>query len=208
VLEAALQRIARPPYLLVGHSWGGVLIREFAGRYPQEVAALVFVDPTNWTETAAGRAQYVFGPLGHAADGEALRLKIDEYFYKEAGDFAPAVQAEIDVSREARRRDFLSFVRLPMPSVPVVVVLTTQWPHELPQELTLPFDGSQYQDLVLSYRIHSMAMFCHGVPDGMLVTTSRSGHYIQVDEPELVAWAIRRVLGSRPGLKRKGSGLQ
>ncbi len=33
-----------PPYVLVGHSYGGMLIRVFAHRYPNEVAGLVFLD--------------------------------------------------------------------------------------------------------------------------------------------------------------------
>jgi pimeloyl-ACP methyl ester carboxylesterase len=32
------------PYVLVGHSFGGFVIRVFAGRYPDEIAGLVFVD--------------------------------------------------------------------------------------------------------------------------------------------------------------------
>jgi pimeloyl-ACP methyl ester carboxylesterase len=35
-----------PPYILVGHSFGGPLVRVFAGMYPQEVVGLVLVDPT------------------------------------------------------------------------------------------------------------------------------------------------------------------
>jgi pimeloyl-ACP methyl ester carboxylesterase len=38
-------RIA-PPYILVGHSFGGPFIRVFAGMYPGEVSGLVLVDPT------------------------------------------------------------------------------------------------------------------------------------------------------------------
>jgi pimeloyl-ACP methyl ester carboxylesterase len=34
-----------PPYILVGHSFGGLLIRAYANFYPQDVAGLVFVDP-------------------------------------------------------------------------------------------------------------------------------------------------------------------
>jgi pimeloyl-ACP methyl ester carboxylesterase len=34
-----------PPYVLVGHSGGGLYVRVFAHRYPDEVAALVLVDP-------------------------------------------------------------------------------------------------------------------------------------------------------------------
>ena len=34
-----------PPYLLVGHSFGGLTMPLFAARYPQETAGLVLVDP-------------------------------------------------------------------------------------------------------------------------------------------------------------------
>jgi pimeloyl-ACP methyl ester carboxylesterase len=36
-----------PPYVLVGHSYGGMNIKLFAYRYPSEVAGLVFVDPSH-----------------------------------------------------------------------------------------------------------------------------------------------------------------
>ncbi len=35
-----------PPYILVGHSFGGPFIRVFAGMYPGEVGGMVLVDPT------------------------------------------------------------------------------------------------------------------------------------------------------------------
>jgi pimeloyl-ACP methyl ester carboxylesterase len=34
-----------PPYVLVGHSFGGLIIRAYARSHPTEVAGLVFVDP-------------------------------------------------------------------------------------------------------------------------------------------------------------------
>lgn len=37
---------ARPPFILVGHSVGGLLIRMFANRYPEMVGGMVFVDPS------------------------------------------------------------------------------------------------------------------------------------------------------------------
>jgi pimeloyl-ACP methyl ester carboxylesterase len=42
MLQAA--RIA-PPYLMVGHSFGGLVVRRFAAEYPQEVSGVVLVDP-------------------------------------------------------------------------------------------------------------------------------------------------------------------
>ena len=42
-----------PPYILVGHSFGGLLIRAYAYLRPQEVAGLVLVDPvcvSSWAD--------------------------------------------------------------------------------------------------------------------------------------------------------------
>lgn len=41
-----LSKGLKPPYVLVGHSLGGLYIQYFARRYPEEVAALVLVDST------------------------------------------------------------------------------------------------------------------------------------------------------------------
>jgi len=35
----------QPPYVLVGHSYGGLLVRVFAHMYPEETSGLVLVDP-------------------------------------------------------------------------------------------------------------------------------------------------------------------
>ncbi|WP_432508114.1 alpha/beta fold hydrolase [Kineococcus esterisolvens] len=44
-LRQALHRSGHaPPYLLVGHSMGGLFVREFTHRYPDEVAGLVLVE--------------------------------------------------------------------------------------------------------------------------------------------------------------------
>jgi pimeloyl-ACP methyl ester carboxylesterase len=40
------------PYVLVGHSYGGLLVRAFAAAYPEEVAGLVLVDPVAVEEWA------------------------------------------------------------------------------------------------------------------------------------------------------------
>jgi pimeloyl-ACP methyl ester carboxylesterase len=41
------RRNIRPPYVLVGHSAGGLYMQLFARRYPEEVAGLVLVDSTH-----------------------------------------------------------------------------------------------------------------------------------------------------------------
>jgi pimeloyl-ACP methyl ester carboxylesterase len=41
-----------PPYVLVGHSFGGMLVRVFAARYPSEVAGVVLVDASHEEQDA------------------------------------------------------------------------------------------------------------------------------------------------------------
>jgi len=40
----------RPPYILVGHSFGGLVMRRYAAMYPEEVAGVVLVDPMRCEE--------------------------------------------------------------------------------------------------------------------------------------------------------------
>ncbi|MGB8099117.1 MAG: alpha/beta hydrolase [Terracidiphilus sp.] len=50
-LHALLQAAGvRPPYVLVGHSFGGLVMRRFALSWPEEVAGLVLVDPMRCEE--------------------------------------------------------------------------------------------------------------------------------------------------------------
>lgn len=47
-LRAALQKAGiEPPYVLVGHSFGGIHARVYAARYPQDVAGVVLVDSSH-----------------------------------------------------------------------------------------------------------------------------------------------------------------
>src|SRR5687767_720815 len=66
-LQTLLARLGvTPPYVLVGHSWGGALIRFFAGRYPDQIAGLLYIDPTDITQTPADEIA-VFEAIGAGA---------------------------------------------------------------------------------------------------------------------------------------------
>lgn len=64
-----------PPYVLVGYSFGGPYIRVFASLYPDEVAGMVFVDPTQESFMAMLNVQ--FPELNVVS--EADRLAQDEW---------------------------------------------------------------------------------------------------------------------------------
>jgi pimeloyl-ACP methyl ester carboxylesterase len=44
------RRNIRPPYVLVGHSLGGLYMQYFARNFPAEVSGLVLVDSTHWDQ--------------------------------------------------------------------------------------------------------------------------------------------------------------
>jgi pimeloyl-ACP methyl ester carboxylesterase len=54
----------KPPYILVGHSFGGLVMRRYALSYPEDVAGLVLVDPMRCEE---------WPPLDPAKQGELER---------------------------------------------------------------------------------------------------------------------------------------
>lgn len=57
-LRATLRsRGLAPPYVLVGHSLGGLYLQLFARRYPQEVAALVLLDSSHPAQLAGARGR-------------------------------------------------------------------------------------------------------------------------------------------------------
>jgi len=83
-LHAAL-RAARlpPPYLLVGHSAGGIYVRVFAATYPAEVVGLVLVDPA--PEDFYARAQ---------RDFPRVFARLDSMDMADIGSRPPGEQAE------------------------------------------------------------------------------------------------------------------
>ena len=75
-LHTALEKAGiKPPYVLVGHSLGGVYVRVFADAYPNEIAGLVLVDPSQeafdeWTKkNAAQQRKAEEGRVSQAAQG-------------------------------------------------------------------------------------------------------------------------------------------
>jgi pimeloyl-ACP methyl ester carboxylesterase len=51
------RRNIRPPYVLVGHSLGGLYMQYFARNYPEEVTGLLLVDSTHWDQQLVIDAQ-------------------------------------------------------------------------------------------------------------------------------------------------------
>lgn len=79
-----------PPYVLVGHSLGGLYMQYFARRYPQEVAGLVLVDSTHPTQLE-GAGAIERQPLW-------VRLMLKMFLFgQRKGEFASAARTGQDV---------------------------------------------------------------------------------------------------------------
>ena len=178
---------------------GGPIIHSFAATYPKEIAGLVYVDPTDFTQTEADIL--ALWEKAGAKDGRDGLRKMQEQMMASA----PAgVKAEF---RELDRMERGGFAELRAagdpPDVPVVFLVAGKpspaADGHLPWRLRPIFSGEP--------RTAARSFFEAGAArlEGTLVHTSKSGHFIHATEPELVVWAIQRVLSSaatHPELER------
>ncbi len=175
----ALLRAARVPgpYVLVGHSLGGMFVRLYASTYPREVAGLVLVDatyellrdlltPDQW----AGFVRYTLEP---------------------PVDLDPPLEL-IDVDASVDQILAATALRPLRPTMPLVV-LSHGLPPELPPDVEFP---PGYPDLATLERASQAAQSELGrlLPYARHVIAKRSGHYIHNAQPKLVIDAVRREL--------------
>lgn len=190
-LRRLLRQIgADPPYILVGHSWGGMLMRYYAGYHPQEVAGLVFADPAPML-TLERSANFV--PFEAVGAGESGHDAYWEGFSGLVSRAAPAVRAEFAMLRALLDMELADRDLRPMPAVPLVVIVAGRF-QPLPIYDQFPFDGRAYFDADLRHRIQALQEWTLASPDGLLLATSRSTHAIPRDAPDLIIWSIRHVL--------------
>ena len=192
-LRRLLEKLgADPPYVLVGHSWGGSLARYFAGYYPTDVVGLVYVDPGPIVTQSLSDEVAPFDSIG------AGRAGYDAFWSAYATLFArarPAVRAEFDVyrglmTRAAEERDLR-----PAPDVPVVVLVAAKPYPPLPG---LPYDAGAHFRADLRQRVRMLQEWALASPRGTLVVSNHTSHAVAREDPELIVWAVSRVLSRGP----------
>ena len=159
------------PMILVGHSYGGFVIRQFAATYPAQVAGLVFVDPA--IETLELELKKI----------DAQKVKQDQQ--RLASLAPPAAKADL-----ALVEAIFDQARLPntaaLPDVPSVMMTSIQARKQN------PFYQETAPALQVKRDLH--AKFFQQFSNGAHLVTNRSGHHIQMDEPHLVIGAIEQVI--------------
>ncbi len=180
-LHALLTKARIPgPYVLVGQSVGGLNVRVFANRYPEDVAGMVLVDSMH-------EDQFVtLGPMlpppfpGEPAELTGLR----QFWTKEWTDPSKNVEGIDFVACRAQGHAVTSLGDLPL------VVLTADYEHarELsaaPTEFRRAWAARWWE---LQERLASLSSASmHRLVPG-------AGHFIQRDVPDAVIAAIREVV--------------
>jgi len=172
-----------PPFILVGHSYGGLLARAFAVRHPEWVAGMVLVDPSDER----------FNPALRKLD--AARAAADDKQF--AAIVPPKFQPELALLQPVL--DSGTFpVAGKLPDVPVVVLTSVEQADKPEFFLQTP------QAVAIKRDLH--ADFLRQFSDGSQVLTDKSGHGIQQEQPELVVAAVNKVIAAadkRAGLAGK-----
>ncbi len=175
-LHALLQAAMVPgPYVLVGHSYGGMFARLYASTYPSEVVGMVLVDafsegledqmtPDQWTAY-----EELFQPVPEALAG---------YEDLEFTDLDTSVSQVREATAESPLR--------PQPLIVLSRGQAMEMPADLPGGLT--GEGLEQAWTVEQDRLAAL------LPDARHVIAHESEHYIQLQQPELVIAAVREVV--------------
>jgi pimeloyl-ACP methyl ester carboxylesterase len=166
---------AAPPYVLVGASYGGMLVRLYTSLHPAEVAGLVLVEGVHEQQVQR------FGGLDPTYPA-AFRSSFEDRLR------ALGPGPEANEIRETMRIQAAGAVAgmAPLPDIPIAV-LTSMKSDPAASSVNATARGHEV------WRAMHAEWFQRS-RDGLHLETSRSGHHIQDDEPELVVQAVRFVL--------------
>jgi pimeloyl-ACP methyl ester carboxylesterase len=209
-IEQLLRDLEAPkPWILVGHSMGGLNVRLVASLFPDEVSGLVMVDPSHEAmldDEAALKSSKRFAsvvrlmvataPLGTARIlgrtyskivAAQARQPIEDHELMAASTSLTlcsvhglrAVAAEL-VGLPATLQEIASTTaQHPLPPIPLTVITASAPARSKAEESARETIG----------KLH--AQQAAAVPTGRQVLAPRSGHLVPIDQPELIAAAVR-----------------
>ncbi len=220
-LHTLLQRSGIPgPYVLVGASFGGLLNRLYARRYPEDVAGMVLVDAAHEEQYTPELIQQTVRRMGRVMPlvYAVLRLFIwsglpaivprlrpvpgyfklppearETYGALLAADSRMVTAQADELSAVMESHSLMRAARVTsLGDIPLVVLRHGLTPKQMTPELT---------ELMESTHQRLQAELAAQSTNGRLTIAENSGHAIQFDQPELVVAAIREVVEAVRGVE-------
>jgi pimeloyl-ACP methyl ester carboxylesterase len=153
-----------PPYILVGHSIGGLNVRLYASENPDEVVGMVLVDSSHEDEYA---------------DYAALMSPADKktYLDHEGGENFE----KFDLLTSAQQVRSAG----PLPDIPLIVLTHGHPDPDTANNVNTPKNEEIWRKL--------QEDLAHRVPHGVDLIAQKSGHFIQNDRPDLVINSIHEI---------------
>ncbi len=182
-----------PPYVLVGHSFGGLTVRILAARREQTVAGLVLVDTVHerqfqhmkavgvHTPTAPTGRRFVITNPGIVPEGLPESVKPLAQRLAAMPKAVRALYGELEWMRTSARQ--VGSIRR-VPDAPVIVLSRGPRPGDTSLE-TARLDGAW---LDLQHRLAG------SMSNSAIQVVDDSGHHIHLDRPEQVVAAIRALV--------------
>jgi pimeloyl-ACP methyl ester carboxylesterase len=163
-LHALLQKSGIPaPYILVGHSMGGLIVRVFAYRYPSETAGMVLVDPSD--EGTDARLHSKMTP----EQWDSYRAWMKKHLEN------PIMRLDMEAMTSGQE----AAAAVPLPSVPKILLSASQ----------IEESSKVFREVAIE--LHKE--WVQKTPNAELVPVPTSEHYIQIVAPETVISAIKRL---------------
>lgn len=199
------------PYVLVGHSLGGVIVRQFALAHPQDVVGMVLVDSATEQQSTrfpdAINASLAGAPrllrlMSLAGDAGLLALYpgIFPLSTQLPVDTAATFQTLVVSSGKIFRTSLAEMIEMDtdparrpatLGNIPLLVLRHSRTVPPIKDEVT-PEVAQEYEAIWAQMQDELAALS----PRGRVVVAEESGHSIQLDRPDVVIGAIREVLAA------------
>jgi pimeloyl-ACP methyl ester carboxylesterase len=183
-LDALLSAAEEPgPFVLVGHSYGGLVVRLYAMTYPQDVSGLVLIDAIS-----------EFLQAGMTPEQRELwKPLIDPVTQEDIAEYEGIERSDSDRSFEEVR------AAAPLHPLPLVVLSADRpWGPQIPSLVAsgaLPADTPpDFGYVIDAAQKPAQEDLANLVPGAEHITETNSGHDIHNEQPQLVIDAIRQVV--------------
>lgn len=167
------------PYVLVGHSLGGPIIRLYAADHPANVAAFVLDDGLS-EDLGDGLTPEQLADFERLNDPAAQgRPPGSETTY-----FSAAVVPQLRAAP-------------PPPRLPTIVLSADRWPltaEAIASGIFPAFVNQAFSDALWASQLAAQGKMAAKLPGSKHITSTRAAHYIHIDNPQLVTRAIREVV--------------